>query len=223
MENSELSTNNTASEYITSVLLVDDHPMVQDGLTACLSYYHDINIIGSTQDGKDALTQALTLKPDVILMDISMPDMNGIDATEIITEQLKNTRVLIFSMHDSIEFVSSAMQAGASGYILKDTGSAEVYAAIKAVASGEKYFSPSIAQALIDSPLGDEKEKLTTREQVILAYTAQGYACKTIAKMLNISFRTVEAHRRNIKAKLNVDSLAELIRYAVNHGLVDSE
>ena len=205
----------------TSVLLVDDHPMVQDGLTACLSYYHDIKIIGSTQDGKDALAQALRLKPDVILMDISMPDMNGIDATEIITEQLKDTKVLIFSMHDSIEFVSSAMQAGASGYILKDTGSAEVYSAIKAAAAGEKYFSCSIAKALIDNPLRDEKEKLTTREQVILSYTAQGESCKAIAKILNISFRTVEAHRRNIKAKLNIDSLAELIHYAVNHGLVD--
>ncbi len=113
--------------------------MVQDGLTACLSYYPDINIIGTTQDGKSALSQALELKPDVILMDISMPDMNGIDATEIITEQLTSTKVLIFSMHDSLEFVNSAMQAGASGYILKDTGSAEVYAAIKAVASGKIY------------------------------------------------------------------------------------
>ena len=122
---------------ITTVLLVDDHPMVQDGLTACLSYYHDINIIGSTQDGKDALTQALSLKPDVILMDISMPGMNGIDATEIITEQLADTKVLIFSMHENLEFVNSAMQAGASGYILKDTGSAEVYLAIKAVAGGK--------------------------------------------------------------------------------------
>jgi two-component system NarL family response regulator len=210
------------TQNITSVLLVDDHPMVQDGLTACLSYYHDIKIIGSTQDGKDALSKALELKPDVILMDISMPDMNGIDATEIITEQLKETKVLIFSMHDSIEFVSSAMQAGASGYILKDTGSAEVYAAIKAVASGRKYFSCSIEKALVESPLRDEKEKLTTREQVIMAYTAQGHSSKAIAKKLNISFRTVEAHRRNIKAKLNIDSLAELICYAVNHGLVDS-
>lgn len=214
--------NSLDDRPVTSVLLVDDHPMVQDGLTACLSYYHDIHIIGSTQDGKDALNQALTLKPDVILMDISMPGMNGIDATEIITEQLTATKVLIFSMHDSLEFVSSAMQAGASGYILKDTGSAEVYLAIKAVANGQTYFSPSIANALIDNPLKEEKEKLTTREQNILAYIAQGQSNKAIAKILNISFRTVEAHRRNIKAKLQIESLAELVRYAVNHGLIDS-
>jgi two-component system NarL family response regulator len=216
-----ISVTNSAA---TSVLLVDDHPMVQDGLTACLSYYPDINIIGTTQDGKSALSQALELKPDVILMDISMPDMNGIDATEIITEQLASTKVLIFSMHDSLEFVNSAMQAGASGYILKDTGSAEVYAAIKAVASGKIYFSPSIATALADNPQEEEEEKakLTTREQVILAYIAQGLSNKAVAKMLGISFRTVEAHRRNIKTKLQIESLADLIRYAVNHGLIDS-
>jgi two-component system NarL family response regulator len=207
---------------VTTVLLVDDHPMVQDGLTACLSYYNDIKIIGSTQDGKSALTQANILKPDVILMDISMPDMNGIDATEIITEQLASTKILIFSMHDSLEFVNSAMQAGASGYILKDTGSAEVYLAIKAVASGKTHFSPSIAAALLENPLKDGKDKLTTREQVVLAFIAQGLSSKVVAKKLDISFRTVEAHRRNIKAKLQIENLAELIRYAVNHGLIDS-
>lgn len=210
------------NERVISVLLVDDHPMVQDGLTACLSYYHDIQIIGASQGGREALTQALTLKPDVILMDISMPGMNGIDATEIITEQLTNTKVLIFSMHDSLEFVNSAMQAGASGYILKDTGSAEVYLAIKAVAAGKKHFSPSIASALLENPFNDEKEKLTTREQVVLAYIAQGLSNKAVAKILDISFRTVEAHRRNIKAKLQIETLADLIRYAVNHGLIDS-
>jgi two-component system NarL family response regulator len=214
--------NQKTNTQMTTVLLVDDHPMVQDGLTACLSYYNDIKIIGSTQDGKSALTQANILKPDVILMDISMPDMNGIDATEIITEQLASTKILIFSMHDSLEFVNSAMQAGASGYILKDTGSAEVYLAIKAVASGKTHFSPSIASALLENPLKDGKEKLTTREQVVLAYIAQGLSSKVVAKKLDISFRTVEAHRRNIKAKLQIENLAELIRYAVNHGLIDS-
>lgn len=211
----------TSPEKVTTVLLVDDHPMVQDGLIACLSYYHDIKIIGSSQDGKSALEQAQRLKPDVILMDISMPDMNGIDATEIISEQLTDTKILIFSMHESLEFVNSAMQAGASGYILKDTGSAEVYLAIKAIAAGKKHFSPSIAEALVETPLKDEKEKLTTREQIILSYIAQGLSNKAVGNKLDISFRTVEAHRRNIKAKLQMDSLAELVRYAVNHGLID--
>lgn len=204
-----------------SVLLVDDHPMVQDGLSSCLSYYPDIEVIGSAEDGKDALEKALTLKPDVILMDISMPNMNGIDATEIITEQLTNTKVLIFSMLDSVEFVNNAIQAGAAGYILKDTNSEEVYYAIKTVASGRTHFSSSIAKALIENPTKLEREKLTTREQVILSYIAQGHSSKEVAKILSISFRTVEAHRRNIKTKLNIDTFAGLVRYAVNQGLIE--
>lgn len=205
-----------------TVMLVDDHPMVQGGLSACLSFYEDIKIVGSTTEGKEALNKALELKPDVILMDISMPFMNGIHATEIITEQLDDTKVLIFSMHDSAEFVTSSIQAGASGYILKDTTSEEVYYAIKAVSNGKTHFSSSIAKVLVESPVRAGNEKLTTREQVILSYIAQGNSSKEIARKLNISFRTVEAHRRNIKAKLNIDSLAELVRYAVNHGLVES-
>jgi two-component system nitrate/nitrite response regulator NarL len=204
-----------------TVMLVDDHPMVQGGLRACLSFYEDIKIVGSTNEGKEALNKALELKPDVILMDISMPFMNGIDATEIITEQLDDTKVLIFSMHDSAEFVTSSIQAGASGYILKDTTSEEVYYAIKAVSNGKTHFSSSIAKVLVENPVRAGNEKLTTREQVILSYIAQGNSSKKIARILNISFRTVEAHRRNIKAKLNTVSLAELVLYAVNHGLVE--
>jgi two-component system NarL family response regulator len=197
--------------------------MVQGGLKACLSFYDDIKIIGSTTDGSNALNKALELKPDVILMDISMPIMSGIDATEIITEQLPDTKILILSMHNNPEFVKSAIQAGASGYILKDTTSEEIYYAIKAVASGQTHFSSSIAKALIDTPVNageGENEKLTTREQVVLSYLAQGETSKEIAKILNISFRTVEAHRRNMKTKLGINSLAKLISYAVKHGIV---
>tara|TARA_R110002012_G_scaffold301666_2_gene502033 strand:+ start:961 stop:1608 length:648 start_codon:yes stop_codon:yes gene_type:complete len=211
----------THSEQPTRLLLVDDHPMVQGGLSACLSFYDDIEIVGMTHDGKDALEKALNLKPDVILMDISMPSMNGIDATEIITDSLDDTKVLIFSMHDSPEFVTSSIQAGASGYILKDTTSEEVYYAIKAVAKGQTHFSSSIAKMLIDKPIKDTSQKLTTREQLILTHVAQGKSSKEIARILNISFRTVEAHRRNMKSKLNIESLAELICYAVDHGLVE--
>ncbi|MBA6289136.1 response regulator transcription factor [Colwellia sp. MB3u-4] len=206
-----------------SVLLVDDHPMVQGGLSACLAYYDDIEVIGVAHDGKDALNKAKELKPNVILMDVSMPLMNGIDATEIITEQLPDTKVLIFTMHNSSEFVHSAIQAGASGYVLKDTSSEEVYFAIKAVTKGNTHFSSSIAKMLQESPLKMENDKLTTREQVILSFVAQGFSSKDIAKKLDISFRTVEAHRRNIKAKLNIESLADLVRFAINHGLINKE
>jgi len=204
-----------------TLLLVDDHPMVQDGLLACFSYYDDIEVLGVSNDGETALAEAMALKPDVILMDVSMPSMNGIDATEIITEQLPETKVLIFSMHDTAEFVRSAIQAGASGYVLKDTSSEEVYYAIKAVAKGNTHFSSSIAKTLIEHPAKAEDDKLTTREQVILSLVAQGLSSKEVAKELNISFRTVDAHRRNIKSKLNIDSLVDLVRYAINHGLIE--
>jgi len=213
---------NQLSNTTTSLLLVDDHPMVQGGLSACLSFYEDIDIVGFATDGQDALDKALTLKPDVILMDISMPNINGIDATEIIIEQVENTKILIFSMHNNPEFVKSAIQAGASGYILKDTTSEEVYYAIKAIASGKTHFSSSIAKVLIENPnVARDSEKLTTREQVILSYIAQGNSSKEVAKILNISYRTVEAHRRNMKTKLDIHTLAELIHYAVNHGMVE--
>lgn len=212
---------NQSNNKSISVLLVDDHPMVQGGLRACLSFYNDIDIVGATDDGEKALALAIELKPNVVLMDISMPGMNGIDATELITEKLSHTKVLVFSMHNNAEFVTSAMQAGASGYLLKDTSSEEVYSAIKAIANGKSYFSSSVAKELIDNPPRTHNEKLTTREQVILSYVVQGKSSKEVARILNISFRTVEAHRRNIKAKLHIDTLAELIRYAVNHGLLE--
>lgn len=204
-----------------SVMLVDDHPMVQGGLMACLAYYDDINIVGSINDGDEVLHKAKELQPDVIIMDISMPKMNGIDATEIISEQLPDIRVLIFSMHDNPEFVRNAIEAGASGYILKDTSSEEVYFAIKSVAKGNTHFSSSISKMLLENPMKADKDKLTTREQVILSYVANGLSSKAVARKLDISFRTVDVHRRNIKAKLKIDNLAELVRYAVSHGLIE--
>ncbi len=216
----KINTDETPHNKI-SVLLVDDHPMVQGGLLACLSYYDDIEVVGVTNDGHSALDKAIELEPDVVLMDVSMPLMNGIDATEIITEQLSSTKVLIFSMHDSSEFVRSAIQAGASGYVLKDTSSEEVYYAIKAIAKGNTHFSSSIAKMLIENPVKPENDKLTTREQVILSLVAQGLSSKEVARKLDISFRTVDAHRRNIKTKLNLESVVDLVRYAINHGLIE--
>jgi two-component system NarL family response regulator len=204
-----------------SVLLVDDHPMVQGGLKACLSFYDDIDIVGAIDDGSKVLAAAKEFRPDVILMDVSMPNTNGIDATEIVKEQLPNVQVLVFSMHNNAEFVTSAMQAGASGYVLKDSEPEMVYRAIKTVATGRNFYSSSVAQELIENPIRIQNEKLTTREQVVLSYIVKGKSSKEIGKALSISYRTVEAHRRNIKAKLNIESLAELIRYAVNHGLLD--
>jgi two-component system nitrate/nitrite response regulator NarL len=207
---------------LIKVMLVDDHPMVQDGLSACLSFYDDIAIVGNCGDGSAVLEKAKQCQPDVILMDISMPKLNGLEATEIIIESLDSAKVLIFSMHESAEFVTNAVQAGASGYILKDTNSEEVYQAIKSIAQGKSYFSSSIAKMLIENPPAQANDRLTAREQMILSYIAKGQSSKDIAQTLTISVRTVEAHRRNIKSKLNLDSLAELVRYAMNQGLIDS-
>ena len=201
-------------------MLVDDHPMVQDGLSACLSYYNDIEVVCAVNDGNTVLNAAIETRPDIILMDISMPLLNGLDATEIIKEALPQTHVLIFSMHDSKEFVSTAVRVGAAGYILKDTHSEEVYHAIKTVASGKPYFSSKLAKALIKSATTTPDNRLTTREQVVLGCIAEGKSSKEIATALCISTRTVDAHRRNIKSKLEIDSLAELVRYALDHGLI---
>jgi len=204
------------------LLIVDDHPMVQSGLQACLSFYPDIEMVGIIDNGLEAIDATLSIKPDVVLMDISMPKLNGIDATEIIIEQLPGVKILVFSMHENPEFVVNAVNAGASGYILKDTSAEEVYRAIKVVAAGKSFFSSSVADMLINRPKYNDDSKLTSREQVILAHIAKGFSSKEIAQKLNISFRTVEAHRRNIKSKLNTETLADMVRYAIAHGLVEN-
>lgn len=202
------------------VLLVDDHPMVRDGIMSCLAFYDDVEVIGTANNGKEAITQLSSLTPDVIMMDISMPDLNGIDATEQILEISPHSKILIFSMHDNAEYITNAVQAGASGYILKNTDAEEVYLAITQVAQGRRYFGENIAQILLSKPIPPEATRLTTREQTVLSYLAQGLSSKQIAAQTHISVRTVDAHRRNIKAKLQLDTVAEMIRYAVEHGLV---
>jgi len=202
------------------VLLVDDHPMVRDGIMSCLAFYDDVEVIGTANNGREAITQLSSLRPDVIMMDISMPDLNGIDATEQILEISPHSKILIFSMHDNAEYITNAVQAGASGYILKNTDAEEVYLAITQVAQGRRYFGENIAQILLSKPIPSEAARLTTREQTVLSYLAQGLSSKQIAEQTHISVRTVDAHRRNIKAKLQLDTVAEMIRYAVEHGLV---
>jgi len=206
---------------IISVLIADDHPMVRDGLVSCLSFYDDIKVVGEAKNGNEAVQLTSELKPDVVLMDISMPSMNGIDATEQLLEEVPSIKIMAFSMHDNPEFVSSVVDAGASGYVLKDVKSEEVYYAIKAIYEGRTYFSSTIAKNLLENPSKDRTERLTTREQSVLSYISNGYSNKKISYTLNISVRTVEAHRRNIKTKLEIDSLAELIKYAIDHGLSD--
>lgn len=201
------------------VLIVDDHPMVAEGIQSILESYDDIEVVGSLTDGRDAVEQMGTLAPDVVLMDLNMPNLGGLSATEIILEQHPGTRILILSMHDSAEYISTALSHGAMGYVLKDVPTEEIKQAVDAVMKGQTYLCTGAAGSLKPKG-GDSREALTGREQTILLELAQGKSNKEVAQALDISVRTVETHRKNIKRKLGISSTAGLTRYALEHGVL---
>ena len=201
------------------VLIVDDHPMVAEGIQSILESYDDIDVVGTLGDGQAVLDQLNTLVPDVILMDLNMPKMGGLTATEMVLEQRPQTRILILSMHDGAEYVSSALSHGALGYVLKDVPTEEIRTAIDAVMRGETYLCTGANGALAPKT-NPVTETLTNREQTILLQLAQGKSNKQVAGALNISVRTVETHRKNIKRKLGISSTAGLTRYAMEHGVL---
>ncbi len=202
----------------TRVLIVDDHPMVAEGIQSILETYDDIDVVGTLSNGQDAVDQAGQLAPDVILMDLNMPKLGGLSATEILLEQHPGTRILILSMHDSPEYISSALAHGAMGYVLKDVPTDEIKQAIDTVMAGERYLCTGAEGSL--KPKADAREALTGREQTILLQLAQGKSNKDVALALDISVRTVETHRKNIKRKLGISSTAGLTRYALEHGVL---
>lgn len=201
------------------IMIVDDHPMVAEGIQSILESYDDIDVVGTCNTARDAIKQLPQLNPDVILMDLNMPEMGGLTATEIILEQRPGTRVLVLSMHDSPEYISSALNHGAMGYVLKDVPTDEIKQAIDVVMTGERYLCTGARGSL--EPKGDAtREALTGREQTILLQLAQGKSNKEVALALDISVRTVETHRKNIKRKLGISSTAGLTRYALEHGVL---
>jgi len=202
------------------ILIADDHPLVMDGIRSCLETFDHIEVVGEARTGREALDKAEELKPDIVLMDITMPDLNGLDATELFKDRFPEIKLLILSMHDNREYVTSALRYGARGYILKDVPSQEIFAAIEAVHRGGTYFSSGVSEILLAHAEGGSQESLTTREQTILLLLAEGKSNKHVARELDISVRTAETHRRNIKRKLNIDSTAGLTRYAIQHGLI---
>ena len=204
---------------ITRVLVVDDHPMVAEGIQSILEGYEDIEVVAAASGGRDAITRAEDLLPDVILMDLNMPDVAGLSATEIILERCPAIRVLILSMHDSPEYISAALSHGAVGYVLKDVQPEEIKTAIDAVMRGEQYLCTGAAGSLAPSS-GTSREALTGREQTILLELAQGQSNQAVAIALDVSVRTVETHRKNIKRKLGISSTAGLTRYALEHGVL---
>lgn len=215
-------------------LLVDDHAMLRDGLRAVLEKEPMVEVVGESTDGLEAVETALRLRPDVVVMDIGMRRMNGIEATRELRSQLPECRVLALSVHSDRRYVERMLEAGAVGYVLKESASSELVKAIQQVSRGERYVSPRLA----DSTLGNGRatgsasrsagaagiyDKLAPREREVLKLLAEGETSKRIAELLSISPRTVETHRRNIMGKLRLHSVAELTKYAIREGLTSIE
>lgn len=193
--------------------------MVAEGIQSILETYDDIEVVGVVSCGQDAVDRVTELAPDVMLLDLNMPGLGGLSATEIILERRPATRILILSMHDSPEYISTALSHGARGYVLKDVPTDEIKTAIDAVMQGQEYLCTGAKRSL-KPRIADGREPLTSREQTILLELAQGRSNKDVAAALDISVRTVETHRKNIKRKLGISSTAGLTRYALEHGVL---
>ncbi|KJR39550.1 DNA-binding response regulator [Vibrio navarrensis] len=205
------------------IVIVDDHQVVLDGFMARLEIEPDIEVVGTASNGLEALDAVRRHKPDVVLMDISMPIMNGIEATRLIKEEFPESKVLMLTMHDNREYIMKVMQEGAVGYMLKEISAEKMVQAIKTVNQGSTYFCESVTQTLFTQeivPAAQRVNPLSRREEAVLKLVAQGHSSKKIATLLDISYRTVETHRHNIKHKLDLHSTAELAKYAFEQGLV---
>ncbi|WP_085309138.1 response regulator transcription factor [Planktotalea arctica] len=202
------------------VAIVDDHPMVTEGIQAILESYDDINVVATCASGADILARAEALAPDVILLDLNMPGMNGLSAMELLLEQRPQTRILVLSMHDSPEYITTALSYGAMGYVLKDVPTDEIKTAIDTVMRGQRYLCIGAKGSLVPDEGCEARESLTGREQTVLLQLAKGRSNKEVAAALDISVRTVETHRKNIKRKLGISSTAGLTRYAMEHGVL---
>lgn len=201
------------------IAIVDDHPMVAEGIQSILESYDDVEVIATLSNGQEIIDQVADLDPDVILLDLNMPGLGGLSTTEIILERRPETRILILSMHDSPEYISSALSHGALGYVLKDVPTDEIKRAIDVVVGGERYLCTG-AKGSLEPRDRTGREQLTNREQTILLQLAQGKSNRDVAQALDISVRTVETHRKNIKRKLGISSTAGLTRYALEHGVL---
>ncbi len=210
----------------TTILVADDHLIVRQGLKRLLSKREDFRVVGEAADGEEAVILAGRTEPDVVLMDISMPRLSGIDATRRIRKNSDHTKVLALSMHDSQSYVEEALRAGAAGYVHKNSSIEDLFAAIDAVREGESYLSPLITQQVVDAIAhpGDRPASalstLTEREREVLKLIAEGLSSKEIAAQLGVSLKTIESHRANLMDKLDIHKVSGLVRFAIRAGLV---
>jgi len=210
------------------ILLADDHTILRSGIRSLLEDEPGLSVIGEAEDGRAAVSMACGLKPDVVIMDVAMPLLNGLEATRQIKMQCPDVKVLILSMHDNEEFIRQVLEAGAMGYILKDAAARELINAIQSVYRGEAVLSPAVTRLVIEDYLRwggtrsqDEIDGLSPREREVLQLIAEGYTNKQIAEILSISVKTVQAHRNNLMQKLDLHDRGELIKYAIQKKIIE--
>lgn len=206
------------------ILLADDHAVVRQGFGRILAAQSDLEVIGEAGNGREAVTLAEELKPDVVVMDVSMPELNGVEATRRLTKAAPRSRVLALSMHKDSVYVREILRAGAQGFLLKDASDQDLLTAVRAVGQGQGYISPSVSEAVLSDyrkHVTDPIDLLTSREREVLQLIAEGKTNKEIASSLNLSVYTVDAHRGRIMEKLNLHSTGEIVRFAMRNGLID--
>lgn len=213
------------------ILLADDHTIVRQGLARLLEEQADFKVVGEATNGHMAMEQAVALKPDIVILDIAMPRMNGIEAAKRIRKQLPKTKILILSMYSHEHYIHNLMETGINGYLLKDASGREIIKAIRSIMKNETYMSPTISKVLVDtnhlpddrkkSTIADRFSQLTNREREVFQLIGEGRSTREIADMLCVSISTIKSHRANIMDKLNIDSPAKLIHFAIQLGLVD--
>ncbi len=210
------------------LLLVDDHPFVREGIKSHLATLAGIEVVGEAGNGHEALQQAAQLKPDLVLMDLSMPEMSGLEAISRLRKTAPAARVLVLTMHNDREYIAQVFRLGARGFVRKDGSPDELVRAIHAVNAGEAFFGPGVSNVLLEefthgvtnTETADRALALSDREREVLAHVAEGHGNKDIAKRLGVGVRTVQTHREHIMSKLNIHTVAGLTRFAVSHGIV---